>query len=238
MRPCGGPIPNFFVLVVQQGQQGLQLGGRRETGPMQHNQQPVLMMQQQVDFTCYMCGLPDHLISDFPITHAGDPMFLGVPCFATPSWVGASAPEVNSHMNMCGSLGVVPFGGSMIPFEPYSVPDYLLSLFNSSLVPGQCSFDYENNVANKPPYEDLANREGQPGSSSSRIHHEAEKELGGIRTVESEVDHGKNTIITCLTQNDLLLEIRKRSWKDYKHLALNLNLIRTSESDAQMSESE
>ncbi|GJS20849.1 DWNN domain-containing protein [Tanacetum coccineum] len=181
---------------------GQQLGGRRRTGPMQQNQQPVPMMQQQVDFTCYMCGSPDHLISDCPIAHAGDPMFPGVPCFVTPSWVGASAPEVNSHMNMCKSLGVVPFGGNMIPFEPYSVPDYLLSLFNSSLIPRQCSFDYENNVANKPPYEDLANREGQPGSSSSTIHHEAEKELGGIRT------------------------------------ALNLNLIRTSESDAQMSESE
>ncbi|GKD98956.1 hypothetical protein Tco_1382853 [Tanacetum coccineum] len=87
-------------------------------------------------------------------------MFPGVPCFATPYWVGASALEVNSYMNMCGSLGVVPFGGSMIPFEPYSVPDYLPSLFNSSPVPGQCSFDYENNVANKPLYEDLANREG------------------------------------------------------------------------------
>ncbi|GKC16180.1 hypothetical protein Tco_1012962, partial [Tanacetum coccineum] len=47
MRPCGGPMPNFFVLVVQQGQRGLQLGGRRGTGPMQQNQQPVLMMQQQ-----------------------------------------------------------------------------------------------------------------------------------------------------------------------------------------------
>ncbi|GJY40263.1 hypothetical protein Tco_0427533 [Tanacetum coccineum] len=49
MRPCGGPMPNFFVLVVQQGQQGLQLGGRRGTSPMQQNQQPVLMMQQQVN---------------------------------------------------------------------------------------------------------------------------------------------------------------------------------------------
>nr|GEU40584.1 polyadenylate-binding protein 2-like [Tanacetum cinerariifolium] len=47
MRPGGGPMPNFFVPVVQQGQQG-RLGGRRGTGPMQQNQQPVPMMQQQM----------------------------------------------------------------------------------------------------------------------------------------------------------------------------------------------
>ncbi|KAL4559558.1 hypothetical protein LXL04_031700 [Taraxacum kok-saghyz] len=38
MRPGGGPMPNFFVPVVQQGQ-------RRR--PVQQNQQPVPMMQQQ-----------------------------------------------------------------------------------------------------------------------------------------------------------------------------------------------
>lgn len=49
MRPGGGPMPNFFVPVVQQGQQGGQRlgGGRRGTGPVQQNQQPVPMMQQQ-----------------------------------------------------------------------------------------------------------------------------------------------------------------------------------------------
>ncbi|PWA79942.1 poly(A) binding protein 2 [Artemisia annua] len=48
MRPGGGPMPNFFVPVVQQGQQGQRLGGRRGTGPVQQNQQPVPMMQQQM----------------------------------------------------------------------------------------------------------------------------------------------------------------------------------------------
>ena len=66
---------------------------------------------------------------------SGDPMFPGVSCFATPYWVGAPAPEVNFHMNMCGSLGVVPFGGSMIPVAPYGIPNYLQYLFNMSPVP-------------------------------------------------------------------------------------------------------
>nr|GEU77593.1 hypothetical protein [Tanacetum cinerariifolium] len=37
----------FFIPVVQQGQEGLQLGGRRRTGLIQQNQQPVPMMKQQ-----------------------------------------------------------------------------------------------------------------------------------------------------------------------------------------------
>ncbi|KAJ0785631.1 hypothetical protein HanOQP8_Chr02g0045401 [Helianthus annuus] len=48
MRPGGGPMPNFFVPVVQQGQQGQRLGGRRGTGPAQQNQQSVPIMQPQM----------------------------------------------------------------------------------------------------------------------------------------------------------------------------------------------
>ncbi|KAH6782228.1 binding protein 2 [Perilla frutescens var. hirtella] len=47
MRPGGGPMPNFFVPMVQQGQQGQRPGGRRG-GPVQQAQQPVPMMQQQM----------------------------------------------------------------------------------------------------------------------------------------------------------------------------------------------
>lgn len=47
MRPGGGPMPNFFVPMVQQGQQGQRPGGRR-AGAVQQSQQPVPMMQQQV----------------------------------------------------------------------------------------------------------------------------------------------------------------------------------------------
>ncbi|KAK6938662.1 Polyadenylate-binding protein/Hyperplastic disc protein [Dillenia turbinata] len=48
MRPAGAPMPNFFVPLVQQGQQGQRPGGRRGAGPVQQTQQPVPMMQQQM----------------------------------------------------------------------------------------------------------------------------------------------------------------------------------------------
>ncbi|CAI9294573.1 unnamed protein product [Lactuca saligna] len=48
MRPGGTPMPNFFMPMVQQGQQGQRPGGRRATGPGQQNQQPVPLMQQQM----------------------------------------------------------------------------------------------------------------------------------------------------------------------------------------------
>ncbi|KAL4280414.1 hypothetical protein GQ457_03G039580 [Hibiscus cannabinus] len=48
MRPGGPPVPNFFVPMVQQGQQGQRPGGRRGAGPVQQSQQPVPLMQQQM----------------------------------------------------------------------------------------------------------------------------------------------------------------------------------------------
>lgn len=45
MRPGAAPVPNFFVPMVQQGQQGQRPGGRRA---VQQSQQPVPMMPQQV----------------------------------------------------------------------------------------------------------------------------------------------------------------------------------------------
>ncbi|XP_024029005.1 polyadenylate-binding protein 2 isoform X1 [Morus notabilis] len=47
MRPGGAPMPNFFMPMVQQGQQGQRPGGRRG-GSVQQNQQPVPLMQQQM----------------------------------------------------------------------------------------------------------------------------------------------------------------------------------------------
>lgn len=54
MRPGGAPMPNFFVPIVPQGQQAQRPGGRRTgAGPVQQNQQPVPMLQQQVcDKSC------------------------------------------------------------------------------------------------------------------------------------------------------------------------------------------
>ncbi|KAI3815218.1 hypothetical protein L1987_14878 [Smallanthus sonchifolius] len=49
MRPGGGPLPNFFMPMVPQGQQGPRPGGRRAGVPGQQNQQPpVPLMQQQM----------------------------------------------------------------------------------------------------------------------------------------------------------------------------------------------
>lgn len=47
MRPGGAPVPNFFVPMVQQGQQGQRPGGRR-AGGVQQSQHPVPMMSPQM----------------------------------------------------------------------------------------------------------------------------------------------------------------------------------------------
>ncbi|KAJ9550656.1 hypothetical protein OSB04_014701 [Centaurea solstitialis] len=98
---------------------------------------------RKVDRTCYVCGSPDHLIRDCPIapnrqpmSHAGNHMFQGgMPCYATPYWSGAAFPLINPYMNMYGSLGFMPFGGSMVPVTPYRVPYYLPSAYSSLPVP-------------------------------------------------------------------------------------------------------
>ncbi|KAH7688593.1 hypothetical protein IHE45_03G041600 [Dioscorea alata] len=50
MRP-GGPVPNFFMPLMQQGQQAPRPGGRRGgAGPVQQTQQHMPLLQQQVLF--------------------------------------------------------------------------------------------------------------------------------------------------------------------------------------------
>ncbi|OIW15647.1 hypothetical protein TanjilG_08223 [Lupinus angustifolius] len=48
IRPGSGPMPSFFLPMVQQGQQGQRPAGRRGVGPSQQPQQPVPMMMQQI----------------------------------------------------------------------------------------------------------------------------------------------------------------------------------------------
>ncbi|WOK96872.1 polyadenylate-binding protein 2-like isoform X4 [Canna indica] len=49
MRPAGAPMPNFFVPMVQQGQQAHRQGGRRSgAGAMQQMQQSISLMHQQM----------------------------------------------------------------------------------------------------------------------------------------------------------------------------------------------
>lgn len=48
MRPGGAPVPNFFMPMVQQGQQVQRSGGRRGAGSIQQSQQPMPLLQQQM----------------------------------------------------------------------------------------------------------------------------------------------------------------------------------------------
>lgn len=57
LRPGGAPMPNFFVPMVQQGQQGQRPGGRRGAGPVQQNQQQVPLMPQHVSLMHTSIGL-------------------------------------------------------------------------------------------------------------------------------------------------------------------------------------
>lgn len=48
IRPGGAPMPNFFMPMVQQGQQAQHPPGRRGPGSVQQAQQPLQLMQQQM----------------------------------------------------------------------------------------------------------------------------------------------------------------------------------------------
>ncbi|KAE8007998.1 hypothetical protein FH972_004548 [Carpinus fangiana] len=89
MRPGGAPMANFFVPMVQQGQQGQRPGGRR-AGAVQQTQQPVPLMQQQM--------LPRGRVYRYP--------------------PGRSLPEVPMP-GVAGGMFSVPYdmGGGMPPRE-------------------------------------------------------------------------------------------------------------------------
>ncbi|XP_051150811.1 polyadenylate-binding protein 2-like [Andrographis paniculata] len=99
MRPGGGPMPNFFVPIVQQGQQGQRPGGRRGGGPVQQNQQSVPLMPQQM--------LP-----------RGSRMYRYPP--------GRNGPDVPVGGGVPGGIMSVPYdmAGSMIPRDsaPAAIP--------------------------------------------------------------------------------------------------------------------
>ncbi|GMI91138.1 poly(A) binding protein 2, ARABIDOPSIS POLY(A) BINDING 2, POLY(A) BINDING PROTEIN 2 [Hibiscus trionum] len=70
MRPGGPPVPNFFVPMVQQGQQGQRPGGRRGAGPVQQSQQPVPLMQQQMLPRGRVYRYPPgHMMPEVPISN-------------------------------------------------------------------------------------------------------------------------------------------------------------------------
>ncbi|KAL3732887.1 hypothetical protein ACJRO7_022409 [Eucalyptus globulus] len=71
MRPGGAPMPNYFVPLVQQGQQGQRPGGRRGAGPVQQNQQPVPLMQQQMLPRGRMYRYPGRNLQEVPMSGSG-----------------------------------------------------------------------------------------------------------------------------------------------------------------------
>jgi hypothetical protein len=73
MRPGGAPMANFFVPMVQQGQQGQRPGGRR-AGAVQQTQQPVPLMQQQVD-SVFLLLFPLHLYDLYQSNNFYDGLF-------------------------------------------------------------------------------------------------------------------------------------------------------------------
>lgn len=63
----GAPVPNFFMPMVQQGQQGPRPGGRRSGGaPVQQPQQPMMMQQQMMPRGRYRYP-PARALPDAPI---------------------------------------------------------------------------------------------------------------------------------------------------------------------------
>ncbi|KAE8716713.1 Polyadenylate-binding protein 2 [Hibiscus syriacus] len=94
MRPGGAPMPNFFVPMVQQGQQGQRPGGRR-AGSVQQNQQPAPLMQHQM--------LPRGRVYRYP--------------------PGRGLPDV-SMPNVAGGMISVPYDMSGMPMRdaPLSQP--------------------------------------------------------------------------------------------------------------------
>ncbi|KAL4277925.1 hypothetical protein GQ457_03G004120 [Hibiscus cannabinus] len=94
MRPGGAPMPNFFVPMVPQGQQGQRPGGRR-SGAVQQNQQPAPLMQHQM--------LPRGRVYRYP--------------------PGRGLPDV-SMPNVAGGMLSVPYDMSGMPMRdaPISQP--------------------------------------------------------------------------------------------------------------------
>lgn len=76
MRPGGAPMPNFFVPVVSQGQQGQRPGGRRGAGPVQQTQQPLPIMPHQMPPRGHAYRYPlGRNIQDFPFDMGAGGMF-------------------------------------------------------------------------------------------------------------------------------------------------------------------
>jgi len=102
MRPGGGPMPSYFVPMVQQGQQGQRPGGRRG-GPGQQPPQQVPMMQQQVCFHAVLFMI-DIIILIFRIeVLTGGFMFL-LRCFQGSAFIATLLVAATFKMPLCKTL--------------------------------------------------------------------------------------------------------------------------------------
>ncbi|MCL7024313.1 hypothetical protein MKW94_029165, partial [Papaver nudicaule] len=93
------------------------------------------------DRTCYMCGSPDHLIRDCPVSSNQYPMLQtadavyqgGMPAYGPPPyWNGA---QFRPFPNVYGTPGMVPYGSNMVQVNPYSIHSYMPSMYAGMQAP-------------------------------------------------------------------------------------------------------
>ncbi|CAN1802953.1 Polyadenylate-binding protein 2 [Linum perenne] len=95
MRPGGGPMPNYFVPMVPQGQQGQRPGGGRRAGAGQQSQQQVPLMQQQQVFAGGMLSVP-YDMAGMPMRDAG--LSQPIPIGALATALANATPEEQRTM--------------------------------------------------------------------------------------------------------------------------------------------
>jgi len=102
MRPGGGPMPSYFVPMVQQGQQGQRPGGRRG-GPGQQPPQQVPMMQQQVFFHAVLLMI-DIIILIFRIEVLTRKFMFLLRCFQGNAFIATLLVAATFKMPLCKTL--------------------------------------------------------------------------------------------------------------------------------------
>ncbi|XP_076939644.1 polyadenylate-binding protein 8-like [Bidens hawaiensis] len=114
MRSGGGPMSNFFVPMVPHGQQGQRLGGRRGTGPVPQNQQPVPMMPQAMAPRGRMYRYPARNVADANLAAGVGGGMLPVP------------------YDMAAGVGSMPRDGTAATQQPMPITALASALANAS----------------------------------------------------------------------------------------------------------
>ncbi|XP_072990347.1 uncharacterized protein [Typha latifolia] len=99
----------------------------------------VAMKNRKGDRNCYMCGSPNHLIRDCPLsanTYSGDVAFPGgISAYGPPYWHGSTFSHIRPYADMFGTPGLVPFDPRIVPVTPFAVPSYGPSLYPGVTTP-------------------------------------------------------------------------------------------------------